>query len=94
MEDYNNNEQNQEQKQEPEYINPIIVVGNMEKSYVEDYFKRKADEERIKRENEVSEHLKDLLGFEEKEPEKIDTDELINKMHAVTKKELESLIKG
>ena len=63
-------------------------------SYVEDYYRRKADEERAKRENEVSEHLKGLCGFEDKEPEKIDTDELINKMHDVTKKELEKAIKG
>ena len=63
-------------------------------SYVEDYYKRKANEEKAKREQEISEHLKGLCGFEEKQPEKLDTDELINRMHAVTKKELESLIKG
>lgn len=81
--------------QEEPIITGVSLFETEEKmSYVEDYYKRKDDEERQKREQEVSEHLKGLCGFEEKQPEKLDTDELINRMHAVTKKELESLIKG
>ena len=89
------NQEPQEDPQEEPIITGVPLFETEEKmSYVEDYYKRKDDEERQKREQEISEHLKGLCGFEEKQPEKLDTDELINRMHAVTKKELESLIKG
>lgn len=86
--------ENQEPQEEPRTTGIPLFETEEKMSYVEDYYKRKDDEERQKREQEVSEHLKGLCGFEEKQPESLDTDELINKMHAVTKKELESLIKG
>ncbi len=89
VEDINNPK---EEKSEP--LPEILFTSDNMESYVEDYYKRKANEERAKREQEVSEHLKGLCGFEEKQPESLDTDELIKRMHAVTKKELESLIKG
>lgn len=82
------------EEEEPRTTPGIIIETEDKMSYVEDYYKRKDDEERQKREQEISEHLKGLCGFEEKQPEKLDTDELIKQMHAVTKKELESLIKG
>lgn len=94
VENLENQEPQEYPQEEPRTTGIPLFETESKMSYVEDYYKRKANEERAKREQEVSEHLKGLCGFEEKQPESLDTDELIKRMHAVTKKELESLIKG
>lgn len=77
-----------EQKRENNDIKALIIKDeNM--SYTEEYFKRKRDEELAKQREEVSQHLLEMCGFEPNTPEPLDTDELIKKMHEITKKELE-----
>ncbi len=84
-----------DEDKENEEGEPLIIETEVTmSSYVEDYYKRKAKEEREAQEMAIAEHLKGLCGFEPKEPEKLDTDELINRMHAVTKQELERMIKN
>lgn len=82
-------EQAQEPEQEPEEVYEPIIVFDMD-NYTEAYYKEKAEQERKKREAEVTNHLMqmeaEIFGEAPTEPgEPQDIDEAINEMREALK---------